>query len=249
MAQPLTTLDGLLNKRVALEQPSSGYRVAVDTVLLASAVPALPGDKILDLGCGVGGAMLALTCRVPDLTGVGVDIQAELVVLCRRNIGRNSFAAGLDVRFEDATQLPDDLQNAFDHVLMNPPYHQDDRHDVSEDEMKRGANSEKTGELPLWIASAALALRPSGTLTLIHRADRTEEILSLLTPAFGDIWVLPVVPREGNDPKRVIIRARLDAVYAVRKGRSFVLHKESGAYSEEAEQVLRHCQALVFQSP
>ncbi len=34
-----TTFDGLLNKRIWLEQPAEGFRIAVDTVLLAAAVP------------------------------------------------------------------------------------------------------------------------------------------------------------------------------------------------------------------
>ena len=248
MAEIPTTIDGILNRRVMLEQPVIGYRVAVDTVLLAAAVQALGGDKVLDLGCGVGGAMLCLACRVPQITGLGLEIQKELTDLCSRNIERNAFAAGLAVRQEDATALPPDLQGVFDHVLMNPPYHEEKRHDASPDNSKQAANIEKTGDLKLWIASAAAALKPSGTLTLIHRADRRDEILSLLQGTFGDIEILPLLSRTGEPPKRVIIRARKDALFWVKESGPLVLHKNSGDYTEEAEGILRHCGNVVFRA-
>ena len=36
-----TTLDGLLDGRVRFSQPTDGYRVAMDAVMLAAAVPAI----------------------------------------------------------------------------------------------------------------------------------------------------------------------------------------------------------------
>ena len=246
MKNSLTTLDGILDRRVVLEQPAEGYRVAVDTVFLAAAVPAWAGDRVLDIGCGVGGAMLALACRVRGITGVGVEIQAELAELCRRNIERNDFAAGLAVRQGDAGALTQEFEGAFDHVLMNPPYHEEERHDVSADAIKRVANSEKVGDLALWIAGAAGALKTGGSLTIIHRADRRDEILEYLQKDFGDVRVFPLLPKEGAAPKRVILCALKDALFAVRQERGLVLHQETGGYSDAAEAVLRRGQALAM---
>ncbi|MDD3028673.1 MAG: methyltransferase [Alphaproteobacteria bacterium] len=243
-----TTLDGVLNRCVLLEQPATGYRVAIDTVLLAASVPALPGDRILDLGCGVGGAMICLAYRVPAIGGLGVDIQPFLVELCHHNIGRNVCAKGLDVRRDDVTSLPADLRGHFDHVLMNPPYHARDRHDVSPDDSKRQAFTDE-GALESWIMSAGQALKPSGTVTIVHRADRRGEVEGCLGKAFGEIEVLPLLPREGQAPKRLILRARKDALFSIKESNGLVLHKKSGAYTPEAEAVLRHAQPMVFQSP
>jgi len=217
--------------------------------LLAAAVPALTGDKILDVGCGVGGAMICLACRVPEIKGLGLEIVPELAELCHHNIGRNAFAAGLAVRREDATSLPPDLRGGFDHVLMNPPYHEEKRHDASPNNIKHAANIEKTGDLALWVDSATSALKPFGTLTMIHRADRCDEILSLLKKYFGDIGILPLLPKTGAKPKRIILRARKDAIFSVKEYRPLVLHKNDGVYTAEAETILRECQALRFQSP
>lgn len=241
-----TTVDGLLNNRVKLEQPSSGYRVAVDTVLLAAAVPALSGDRVLDLGCGAGGGLLCLACRAPTLRGVGLEVQAELADLCRRNIERNPYAKGFEARVGDATILPEDLKGGFDHVLMNPPFHEEARHDVSPDKIKKTANTEREGDLAKWVISAAAALKPSGTLSIIHRADREGEILFLLKQSFGDVEILPLLPKKDSDAKRVILRARTNGIFVLKRCKPLVLHQDSGSYTPEADALLRGMNALLF---
>jgi len=241
-----TTCDGLLDKRVTIEQPKDGYRVAVDTVLLAAATPVQAGQKVLDLGCGVGGAMLCVATRVSGISITGIEIQKELAELCAVNITRNKFAT-LDARCADAVSLPDDLIGIFDHVLMNPPYHDGARHDVSPVAQKRTANTEKESDLVRWVASAAKALKPSGMLTLIHRADRQAEIEALLGVVFGAIEALPVLPKTGAAPKRVIMRAKKGGMGGVRLCRNLVLHQADGRYTDEAEAALRHMKALEFE--
>ncbi|MDR3450234.1 MAG: methyltransferase [Alphaproteobacteria bacterium] len=247
MTIPATTIDGLLNRRVTLEQPAKGYRVAIDTVLLAASVPARAGEFILDIGCGVGGASLCVACRVPGLNGLGIDIQAGLVTLFRRNIAANKFATGFEAQEADITQSrPSGL---FDHVLMNPPFHEEARHDVSPDPVKQTANSQMATDLGLWIIAGMAALKKGGTLSLIHRSSRLEEILEHLRKDFGAAEILPLLPRRGEGPKRLIIRAQKGGVFAPRPCLPLVLHKEEGGYTEAADAILRECQPLVFQSP
>ena len=57
-----TTDNAFLGGRVQLLQPRRGYRAGVDPVLLAAAVAARPGEAVLELGCGVGTALLCLGC-------------------------------------------------------------------------------------------------------------------------------------------------------------------------------------------
>jgi len=245
MAQD-TTIDGLLDRRVALEQPAKGYRVAVDTVLLAAAVPAQAGDKVLELGSGVGGAMLCLASRMPELSIIGVEIDNEILLLAASNIARNTFATHCKLRHADATRLPHDFPKSFDHVFMNPPYHEASRHDASPKPKKKKANSDP-GDLSRWIASAATALKPNATLTLIHRADRRDEILGLLQPAFGAIEILPTVPKKGDPPHRIVIRARKSKDGQLVECVNFVLHQADGSYTAEAENILRHMKLLPFE--
>ncbi len=241
----ITTVNEILGHRVALEQPKVGYRVAIDTVFLAASVPALEGERVLDLGCGVGGAMLCLACRVRGLTGGGIESQEELVAICRRNIARNAFASQLEVWAADARQPPLDFYESFDHVAMNPPYHGEASHDVSSNIIRKTANTEAEGDLPLWIAAANAVLKLNGTLTLIHRADRLEEILYVLRPSFGEIEILKLLSKAGTAAKRAIVRARKGALFSVREMEPLTLHEETGAYTKAAENVLRHAKAAM----
>jgi tRNA1(Val) A37 N6-methylase TrmN6 len=239
-----TTLDGLLNRRVQIEQPRVGFRVAVDTVLLASAVPAQAGQNVLDLGCGVGGAMLCLAARVPELKLTGVDIQSDYVELCRRNIARNAFAKDAEVFQYDVKHLPEKYNRIFDHVIMNPPYHDEKRHDVSDTADKRIANSAQADDLARWIAAAGKSLTASGMLTLIHRADSLDAILEDAENWFPAIEVMPIVPKQGDAPKRIIMRLMKQGEPGIKYCQPLVLHKPEGGYTDEAEAILRHAEAL-----
>ena len=244
-----TTLDGILNKRIMLEQPAHGFRVAVDTVLLASAVPAKAGDKILELGCGVGGAMLALAWRVPGITIMGLEVQASMAQLCAGNIARNALAAKLEVREADIRRLlTPDLHGQFDHVMMNPPYNDEARHDASPDASRRMANIAETTDLRRWLICATQALKADGLLTFIHRADRIEEILGLLSGIYGATHIKPIIPRVKNQPRRVIFRTVMGGKYKPIFYAPLALH-EDGAYTPEADAILRDGAAMSFYEP
>src|ERR1700730_17094697 len=96
-----TTLDALLNRRVMVEQPKKGFRVALDTLLLAAAVVARPGGKVIDLCWGVGRALMALAVRVHELVVNVLEIQPEIAEMCRRNIARNRFEDRMEVTTGD----------------------------------------------------------------------------------------------------------------------------------------------------
>ena len=51
--------------RVIARQPATGYRAALDTVLLGAAVGLRPGEAGLELGCGSGAALLIAAERSP----------------------------------------------------------------------------------------------------------------------------------------------------------------------------------------
>ena len=66
------TDDAFLGGQLRLFQPAQGYRAGMDAVLLAAAVPAEAGQRVLDLGCGAGTAGLCLAKRVDAVALTGV---------------------------------------------------------------------------------------------------------------------------------------------------------------------------------
>ena len=236
------TENALLGGRIRLLQPSRGYRVAVDAVLLAAAIEAAPGDRVLDLGAGVGAVGLCLAARVPGCTIVGIELQPGLAALAVRNAILNVAGDRIRTIVHDlAHPLPPDVAN-FDHVATNPPYLAAAVADPSPNPSKALATVESSAGLARWLEVAAAALKPTGTLTVIHRSDRLEEIMShLVRLGLGDVTVKLLPPAA-----RVLIRARRADVPVRRSSPPLVLHGPAGGYTDEAEVVLRHAAPLAF---
>jgi tRNA1(Val) A37 N6-methylase TrmN6 len=233
--------DKFLCGRLRLLQPLQGYRAATDPVLLAAACPAVAGESVLDLGCGVGAAALCLGFRVPKVRLWGLELQPDYAELARRNAERNGI--GLEVYEGDLARMPHDLRQDFDHVIANPPYYP-----------SGGSPSPVSGRAramqvhtPLadWVGAAGRRLRPGGWLTLICGADGLPEVLAALGTKLGSASVLPLAAREGRAALRVILQARKGGRAAFRLLAPLIIHKgpahdgDRESYSEAANAILR----------
>jgi tRNA1(Val) A37 N6-methylase TrmN6 len=239
--EPGLTEDALLGGRVRLLQPARGYRVAVDAVLLAAAVAARPGERVLDLGAGVGSVGLCLATRVPGCQVTGIELQPELAALAKRNAGLNGLADRVRIVVHDIA-LPLPPLAPFDHVVTNPPYLAAAVADPSPIPSKALATVESSADLARWIAVATDLVNPAGTVLMIHRRDRQDEAVGLLhRRGWGEIAIktLPPAPR-------VLIRARRSVELRWQELEPFVLHPPEGGYTPAAEAVLRHAAPLAF---
>jgi tRNA1(Val) A37 N6-methylase TrmN6 len=240
-AVPEQPIDRLLDGRVQVAQPADGYRVAVDAVLLAAAVDAAQGATVLDLGCGVGSVGLCLAWRRPDLSVTGLDREPVFVACARANAARNGMAERLRILEAD---LRAPLPQKFDHIAMNPPYLKAGTATVSAHPLKAAATAEGEAKLADWIAAARDALKPGGVLTLIHRADRLDDVLSGVTRSFGGITILPFHPKLDRAAKRIILRAQLGSGEKLALLPGLILHEENGAFTAAADSILRDGKAL-----
>jgi len=236
------TEDALLGGKVRLLQPSRGYRVAVDAVLLAAAIDARPGDRVLDLGAGVGAVGLCLAARVPGCNVVGVELQSSLQEIAGRNAVLNGVEGRVRTIAHDIAQLlPQDF-GLFDHVATNPPYLAAAVADPSPNVSKALATVESSADLARWLAVATGVIHPAGTLTIIHRSDRLAEIVDHLDRlGFGDVTTKALPPAA-----RVIVRAHRASTPTRRESPPLVLHRTEGGYTEAAEAILRHAAALAI---
>lgn len=243
------TDDTLLGGRVALSQPRTGYRVAIDAVLLAAAVVPRAGERILDAGCGTGAVGLCLLGRegaVP-FEVVGLEAQPAYVALARENAERNRLGERYSIIEGDLARPPASLlASAFDQVVSNPPYLDGGAGTPSPDGATDRANRETALDLAGWIGRCLARLRPRGTLTLVQRADRLHEVLAALHGKAGDIVVLPLWPALGEPARRVIVRTRKAVAGPMRLLPGLVLHGGAGKYTAEAEAILRDAQPLAL---
>ncbi|MEM9938814.1 MAG: methyltransferase [Pseudomonadota bacterium] len=200
------TRDQFYSGRVTVFQPVKGFRAGTDSVLLAAALPPDLRGHVLEVGCGAGGALLPAMNRLPEAQFTGLERDPAVARLARKGLTENSFETRGKIVDGDARAIPADWENRFDLVFSNPPF-------FSEGAIQppgEGKEAAYLESLPLkdWLSAMLFALRPKGTLTLIHRAADLARILSVIERRTGDITVLPVRSFPGADAKRVIVRAR-----------------------------------------
>jgi tRNA1(Val) A37 N6-methylase TrmN6 len=236
--------DGVLGGRLRLRQPLRGHRFGHDAILLAAATAAHGGEHAVDLGAGVGAAGLALAARIPGLRVSLLEIDRTLSELAAGNARLNHLddrvrAYALDVETIASLTAAGFAAGTIDRVLMNPPFHDAGRQNVSPDPRRRLAHVGTPGLLRRWIATAAWLLRPGGVLTLIWRADGLDEVVDELRSAFGALAVQPVLPRPTAPAIRVLIRAVKAGSGRQMDYPPLSLNDEQGEPTAAAEDVLR----------
>ena len=234
------TEDRVLGGRVRLRQAPDGYRPGMDAALLAATCDALPGQRVLEPGCGVGGALLAAATRRSDALFQGVERDDAAAALVAENVSLNGLAAQVSVMKGDveagfrALNLP-----VFDAVMANPPYFDDPNALRAPSPAKSGAWM-ADGGLAAWATFCLKAVREGGTITLIHRADRLADILSLLAPKAGSFRIRPVAPFADAPAKRVIVRAVKTGKAPLALLPPLVMHdRDGGKHTAQAEAILR----------
>jgi tRNA1(Val) A37 N6-methylase TrmN6 len=244
-----TSEDAVLGGRLLLAQPLRGHRVGHDAILLAAVTGGRASEQAVDLGAGVGAAGLALAARVRGLDVTLVEIDEALCALATDNARHNRLddrvrVLCLDAENGEALAAAGLLAGSIDRVLMNPPFNDPMRQNVSPDPRRRLAHAGPPGLLPRWVATAAWLLKPQGVLSLIWRADALSDVLSVLSDGFGSVAVLPVLPRPGAAPIRVLVCAvKANHLKTCRASQvdypPLVLNDEHGRPTAAAEAVLR----------
>jgi tRNA1(Val) A37 N6-methylase TrmN6 len=245
MADKSFTEDAILGGALTLRQPKRGHRVGHDAILLAAATPARAGEHAVELGAGVGAAGLALAKRVGGLRVTLVEIEGELAALAAHNIESNHFsdrvrAVTLDVAAPARTFTAAGLApGAAQRVLMNPPFNDPARQNVSPDARRRLAHVAPRETLAQWVRRANSLLAPSGTLTLIWRADGLGDVLAALGRGFGGVTVFPVHPKPDAAAIRILVGATKGSRAPLTLLPGLTLNDANGRPTADAEAVLR----------
>ncbi len=233
----------LLGGRVRYAQPIRGFRSGIEPVLLAAAVPARSGDRVLEGGTGAGAGVLCLAFRVSGVEAIGIEKDPALVAIARHNAAANGFDA---VHFLHSPVETIQANAAFSHAFANPPYHpaSSTRSPVPS---RDGAKFAESEVFAVWAAALAAQLRPRGTLTLIAPSARVPECLAALEAAgCGSGSLFPLWPRAGAAAKLVVVQAIKAGKGPFQVLPGLILHESATEYTRAAEAVLREGEALAL---
>ncbi len=239
-----TTEGWLLGGRVRYRQPRQGFRSGIEPVLLAAAVPATAGSRVLEGGTGAGAGLLCLAARVKEVGGVGVERDPALAELARWNFAANGCTA-LSVVAADIASLGAGFAHGetFDHAFANPPWHRaigTEPADPARSAAKRGGD-----KLAAWVAALAGRLRPKGTLSLmLPPAGVPAALAAAEATGSGSAILFPFWPKQGRAAKLVLLRVTRGGRGPLRLLAGLVLHGEDGRFTPAAEAMLRGGAAL-----
>ena len=226
--------DRLLGGRLTLRQSRRGHRAGTDAVLLAASVRPEPGDRLVDVGAGVGTVGLALGLRRPDLTGFLLEADPETAALARDNCRLNALEERLAVveadLFDPQGRRHAGLEAEQASLLVtNPPFLIGSEARVSGDAGRARAHVLDHRAAPLghgdWLQAALSLLAPKGRLFLIHRPEALPALLAASDGRLGGIAITPIL-------------AKADAA-AIRIEPGLVLHDAAGRFTPEAERLHR----------
>lgn len=231
-----------------LQQPAEGFRASIDAVLLAAAVPACDGDNVLDVGSGTGAAALCLATRVEGAQVTGIEADRTLVRLAADNAAATGVGPRVRFYLGDLASPPIRRLSpaSFDHVMANPPFAPEGTGRTPLDPGRAQAMIEGKLRLAGWLDFCLKMVKSGGSLAVIQRADRLAEVLTGLSGHLGGLVVLPLWPRQAKPAKRVIVAGRKGSAAPLTLWPGLVLHRPDGAYTREAEAVLRGGAALAL---
>lgn len=194
---------------IKIFQPKIGFRFSIDSVLLGEFVnkniPYLP-QKILDVGIGVGTALLHTVRRRKNDNIFGIDINKNILSICNENFILN--------KIENSHLINEDIKNfplkseLFDIVITNPPFYKKQEGRISR---TKEVENHETLSLDMWIKFCLKRLKQKGSLYMIHLPSRLPEILHAINKIAGAVEITPIRNKNMDTAKRIILKCKKDS--------------------------------------
>lgn len=233
-------------KRFTIHDEHCAMKVGTDGVLLGAWAGIDGACRVLDIGCGSGLIALMAAQRNASAQVTGVEIDENAVRDAITNIQASPFADRVRVIHADILQLAGcDTDStgghaAFDCLLANPPYHEEELLPPS---AARATARHTSGGLTF---SALLE-----TATTLLAPDVPTASLSVVLPAQASSAFIPlagkqglyvsrrtdVITRPGKPPKRILLEFRLQPSMPVCE--QLILMDEGGKRSKAYSDLCR----------
>jgi len=218
------------------------FNFSLDSTLLADfANPLTKTKKILDLGTGNAPIPLFLSMKT-EAKIIGIEIQKDVFDIAKRSIKLNNLENQITILNDDIKNIHKKFENSeFDLITCNPPFFKyKDTSNVNKNDYKTIARHEVFITLEEIIIEAKRLLTTKGSLVMVHRTERLEEIIILLAKHRFAIKRLRLVyPKVGEISNMVLIDASNNGQPGLKILEPLYVH-ENGTYTKEVLKIFNY---------
>ena len=205
-------IDDLQYKGLKIIQNNDGFCFGIDSVILSDFAKNIKeNSNVVDLGTGTGILGLLLCGKTKLRTITGIEIQEDVAKMAERSIKLNELENRFKIFNVNINNVfKENLleKNKFDVVIMNPPYKELGSGITNENKSKLIARHEITATLEDFVKTAAALLKDKGELYIVHKPERTVDIITKLRENKLEPKELKVVySRKDTDASLILIKA------------------------------------------
>lgn len=239
----MKVLNDLLGyENLQLYQDDTMFSFTLDSILLARFINFNKRiTKIVDFGTNNGVIPLIIS-RYTTAAITGVEINPQAVSLAQENMSLNNLDHQVTIVKDDIKVFAQKHIHGFDVVICNPPFFE-----VGEKTKTRAtsplmvdARHETLINLAEIIQSASLCLNNKGVFVMVHRAQRTGEIIELFSQHHLVVKRLRFVYSKSKyEAKTVLIEGQKQGNKGVKILPPLIAHNDDETYSDEILEFFR----------
>ncbi len=207
-------------------QDSEYFKFSLDSILLAEYVDVKKEGIILDM-CSGNMAIPLILSKYTKSPIIGFEIQNKVY-----NLGYNSIK--LNKLDSQLTIINDDVKNIgnyypaeyFDTVVCNPPFFKTKENSyINKNEEKSIARHEISLSLEDIFRISKTYLKNKGSLYIVHRAERLDELIILANKYQINIKNIELIStKEGSAPRIVLVKAVKNSNNGVKIGKPICIY-------------------------
>jgi len=230
-------LEDLEYKGIKIIQREGYYRFTSDSVLLSNLADIRKGSKVLDMGTGSGIIAILIAVKKDVSKVIGIEIQDVMADMAERSVQFNNLSDKIEIIKSDIKDAPGYFgHGSFDYVVVNPPYGKPDSGEISGVEHIDISKKELKITLEEIIESASKVLKYGGKMSIINKADRLAEIISLMVK-YNLIpkKLINIMPKADKSVDTVVVEAKKGAKHGMTIDTLIVYNQDNTMTKESAK--------------
>ncbi len=231
--------------RLKIVQDTDYGSYTLDSLLLADFVKITRRSKYaIDLCAGNGPIGMLLADRKQNMTVKVVEIQKQLSEITKQSIEMNDLQDRVEAVNSDLKGISDTLGKNMHHIVtVNPPYFKmSEDANINPNTAIAMARHELTVTLEDIIKESSLLLDNIGTINMVFRPQRLDELIILLDKyGFTIKRIRFVYPKLGKDCNTILVEAK--------RGKSdnqmiieppFIVYNDDDTYTHATNKILNY---------